>query len=370
MSEPSCDLFSSEGLTHEVADAPLAKQERHVIQRLVLAGSGEMADGPEVVNGGEEDSGEGLENMGEGSLMEKGGNNIMDIVGMMEAGRTAIVGVHRHHKRCCVVQSPEKLLILEDDEIRVSPFEHLKIGFHFVARDTRQRNARNLSPSHTSGKTYVATSSTYLNITFLSAAADLDMKRVQDLYDVNVFGAMRMVKAFVSLLIASSDACILQATLHAYGNTLRIELSPLNIKVVNLCSGSVKSDIIETKLNPPPSSSLYKSIESIVLESERRFLKVFVLPTFFSDSLTNLLRRCHALKVNPRAWLWEGSKRWFVWTVDFLPRTAFDNMMKGWYGIDQGPTTSILGSRLRFFIQVLPFVLHCDPIRTSFSRTV
>lgn len=35
-----------------------------------LEGSGEVADGPDIVNGGEEDSGKGRENKGEGSLME------------------------------------------------------------------------------------------------------------------------------------------------------------------------------------------------------------------------------------------------------------------------------------------------------------
>ncbi|KAK0486362.1 NAD-P-binding protein [Armillaria novae-zelandiae] len=187
--------------------------------------------------------------------------------------------------------------------------------------------------------------------TFLSAAADLDMKRVQDLYDVNVFGAMRMVKAFAPLLIASGDACILQvgsvagvtpypfgstyssskAALHAYGNTLRIELSPFNIKVVNLCTGSVKSDIIETKLNPLPSGSLYKSIESIVLGKRKEVSQGGAMSS--EDYAKNVV--LEALKANPRAWVWEGSKSWFVWMVDtFLPRTAFDNMMKRWYGMD------------------------------------
>ncbi|KAK0226482.1 hypothetical protein IW262DRAFT_1472948 [Armillaria fumosa] len=164
--------------------------------------------------------------------------------------------------------------------------------------------------------------------TFLSAAADLDMERVQDLYDVNVFGAMRMVKVYVPLLIASGDACILQvgsvagvtpypfgsthssskAVLHAYGNTLRIELSPFN----------VKSDIIETKLNPLPGSLLYKSIESIVLGKRKEVAE---------DYTKNVV--LEALKANPRAWLWEGSKSWFVWMVDTLfPRTAFMSVWK------------------------------------------
>ncbi len=113
-----------------------------------LEGSGEVADGPDAVNGGEEDSGKGWENKGEGSLMEgivdglmKGkvpgwlwsglyllmsrfakqgpadlelqasagfirrfpvvkerGKNVMDTVRMMKAGCTAIVRAHRGKK--------------------------------------------------------------------------------------------------------------------------------------------------------------------------------------------------------------------------------------------------------------------------------
>ncbi|KAK0486352.1 NAD-P-binding protein [Armillaria novae-zelandiae] len=145
---------------------------------------------------------------------------------------------------------------------------------------------------------------------FLSAAADLDMKRVQDLYNVNVFGAI-----------------VSGAALHAYGNTLRIELSPFKC----LYTGSVKSDIIETKLNSLPSSSLYKSIESIVLGKRKEVSQGGAMSA--EDYAKNVV--LEALKANPLAWVWEGSKSWFVWMVDtFLHRTAFDNMMKRWYDMD------------------------------------
>ncbi|KAK0454396.1 NAD-P-binding protein [Armillaria borealis] len=221
-----------------------------------------------------------------------------------------------------------------------------------VTNEEQIIHVRNQVAEITGGKLEILVNNALVvKVSFLSAAADLDMKRVQDLYDVNVFGAMRMVKAFVPLLIASGDACILQvggvagvtpypfgstyssskAALHAYGNTLRIELSPFNIKVVNLCTGSVKSDIIETKLNPLPGSSLYKSIESIVLGKRKEVSQGGAMSP--EDYAKNVVPE--ALKANPRAWLWEGSKSWFVWMVDtFLPRTAFDNMMERWYGMD------------------------------------
>jgi 1-acylglycerone phosphate reductase len=72
------------------------------------------------------------------------------------------------------------------------------------------------------------------------------MDQVQALYNTNLFGPMRMVKAFVPLLIVSGDARVIQigsigavlpvpfgsansgakSALHAYGNSLRVELAP------------------------------------------------------------------------------------------------------------------------------------------------
>lgn len=72
------------------------------------------------------------------------------------------------------------------------------------------------------------------------------MDRVRELYNVNLFGAMEMAHAFIPLLIASGDACVVQigslagtmpvpfnaaynsakAALHSFGDTLRIEMAP------------------------------------------------------------------------------------------------------------------------------------------------
>lgn len=76
------------------------------------------------------------------------------------------------------------------------------------------------------------------------------------MFDANVFGPMRMVKNFVSLLIASGDGRILQigstaalfavpfrsaynaskAALHAYSDTLRVELAPFKCVVLKVFS--------------------------------------------------------------------------------------------------------------------------------------
>ncbi|KAK0486353.1 NAD-P-binding protein [Armillaria novae-zelandiae] len=217
-----------------------------------------------------------------------------------------------------------------------------------VTNDEQITRVRDQVASMTEGKLDILVNNA--GQSFLSAAIDLDMKTVQDIYDVNVFGAMRMVKAFVPLLIASSDACILQvgsiaaltpypfgstyssskAALHAYGNALRVELSPFNIKVVNLCTGSVKTDLVEHMLNPLPDDSRYKSLEPVILAKRRAVSQDAITAEQYAKNVVG-----EALKASPRAWVWYGTKAWIVWALDtFLPRTAFDNMMKGWYGLE------------------------------------
>ncbi|KAK0454415.1 NAD-P-binding protein [Armillaria borealis] len=196
-----------------------------------------------------------------------------------------------------------------------------------VTNDEQISHVRDQVAEMTGGKLDILVNNAGQNS--LAAAIDLDMKTVQDIYDVNVFGAMRMVKAFVPLLIASNDACILQvgsiaalapypfgstyssskAALHAYGNALRVELSPFNIKVVNFSA-----------LPLSPSSWTKRREVSQDAVTAEQYAK-------------NVVRE--ALKASPRAWVWYGTKAWLVWALDtFLPRTAFDNMMKGWYGLE------------------------------------
>ncbi|KAG5986411.1 hypothetical protein E4U52_000270 [Claviceps spartinae] len=93
--------------------------------------------------------------------------------------------------------------------------------------------------------------------------ADLDVDGVVvSMFDVNVLGVMRMVKAFSDLLISAKE-CIVnigsvapivplvysstynatKAALHAYGDSLHMELKPLGIDMLTIITGGVKSNI-------------------------------------------------------------------------------------------------------------------------------
>lgn len=83
---------------------------------------------------------------------------------------------------------------------------------------------------------------------------DIDIEEARSLYEVNVFGVMRMCKAFIHLLITSGNGKIInegsiagiipvtfssvynssKAALAQYSDTLRIEVAPLGVKVITV----------------------------------------------------------------------------------------------------------------------------------------
>ncbi|KAL1721485.1 hypothetical protein EV715DRAFT_271115 [Schizophyllum commune] len=176
-----------------------------------------------------------------------------------------------------------------------------------------------------------------------SPAADLDLANVQAMFNTNVFGAMRMVKAFVPLLVASGGdarianlgsvsgvipypfACVYASTkaaLHSYNDTIRVELAPLGIKVINLCTGGVQSNI--TRQAPPrplPETSFYKPLEEHILKIRRSTVESEALP---AAEYARLVVR-EITKPKPRPWFWAGSSSLKVWFVStFLPRWFMD----------------------------------------------
>ncbi|KAE9408814.1 NAD(P)-binding protein [Gymnopus androsaceus JB14] len=181
------------------------------------------------------------------------------------------------------------------------------------------------------------------------AVTDLDLTEVRALFEVNFFGPMTMVKEFMPLLLTSSDARIVQtgsiggiipvpfnaaynaskAALHAFANVLRVELAPFeNIKVINLVTGAVKTNIAKPMLLP--NNSLYKPMEPAYLEKRTQLSQVNTTPT--SEYAQHVVTE--VLKSNPRAWFWTAKMSFVAWFVDtFVPINFVLPMMAKEYGL-------------------------------------
>lgn len=96
-------------------------------------------------------------------------------------------------------------------------------------------------------------------------ALEVEMHEIEATFSVNVFAVMRMSQAFAPLLIEAEGTivmigslagempyvfgsvyCASKAALHRYTDTLRLELKPFNVRVVNVVTGGVKSQIART----------------------------------------------------------------------------------------------------------------------------
>lgn len=121
--------------------------------------------------------------------------------------------------------------------------------------------------------------------------ADESIESVRKLYDVNVFGVWAVTQAFLPLLVASRGlvadlgsidpvACppyfsaysSSKAAAECVNRTIRRELAPFGVRVVNVKSGSVGTRLFENSpLVPLPAGSLYSSLRQWI--ESRAFLE-------------------------------------------------------------------------------------------------
>ncbi|KAF2965316.1 hypothetical protein GQX73_g8271 [Xylaria multiplex] len=101
-------------------------------------------------------------------------------------------------------------------------------------------------------------------IAYTMTAIDTDVSVVQNMFNVNVFGPMRMVHHFHDMLIRSSGMIVnigsvggivpyiygssynaSKAALHHWSNTLRVEMAPLGVAVLTVISGEIGTNILK-----------------------------------------------------------------------------------------------------------------------------
>ncbi|EIM84215.1 NAD-P-binding protein [Stereum hirsutum FP-91666 SS1] len=182
------------------------------------------------------------------------------------------------------------------------------------------------------------------------AVTDMDMQRVRDLFEVNLFAPICMVQEFIRLLIASGDGRIVQigsvsgimptpfgasynaskAGLHAFSNTLRVELAPFRVKVLSVITGSVQSNIV--KPVKMPETSMYLPMEDL-FHSKR--VNTSQENAMSADKYAKQVV-AESLKVSPRACLWAGNKIWPCWIIDtFLGLSVFDWLFGRMFGLTE-----------------------------------
>jgi len=184
-------------------------------------------------------------------------------------------------------------------------------------------------------------------INYTVPAIELDIDEVRNLFETNVFGVMAVTQAFVPFLIATKGKIVMtgslsgvmphmfssaynasKGALHCYTNTLRVELSPFDVQVINIITGGVKSQLGRTDRDLEP-NSLYLPIEDSYKERQTHSNAIGMPADKFARSVVG-----HVLQRHPSPWYWEGYFAWTAWFLErFFPRWIFDWPLKHRFGI-------------------------------------
>jgi len=182
------------------------------------------------------------------------------------------------------------------------------------------------------------------------ASSDVTAAQARDLFETNFISVVAMCTAFIPLLAASENGRIVnigsiagimplpfgstynasKAALHAYGNTLRVDLKPFNIDVITIITGAVLSNIAANNPSDIPSESMFYGMRDLFIKLRKGVSQTSGLPThiYAKQVVTKTLKR------TPSAWVWAGNTIWPVWLLNtFGSVTAFDFILRRRFGL-------------------------------------
>ncbi|KAJ5725133.1 uncharacterized protein N7483_006490 [Penicillium malachiteum] len=178
--------------------------------------------------------------------------------------------------------------------------------------------------------------------------ADISITEAKKTFDINVWSYIAVTQAFIPLLRESPEAMIVnqtsissvvtipfqsvynasKAAMVMFSDTLRLELEPFNIKVVDLRTGNVSSNLndnAKSKKRSLPENSIYEPARQIldpVLSLENWSETVEWSAERWAKEVTVEL-----LKGPPYA-IWKGENAWKVRILSLFPTGLFDGMIK------------------------------------------
>lgn len=164
-------------------------------------------------------------------------------------------------------------------------------------------------------------------------ALDVDFEEVEQTFRTNVFSVMRMCQAFAPLLIEAKGTIIQigslagimpyvfgsaynasKAALHAYSNTLRLELAPFDVKVIVIITGGVKSNIARVDRSLPE-GSVYLPINPEYVRRTKHSQEVGIPNETYAKTVVSKV-----MVSRPKRNIWAGYGAFLVWfATTFLP---------------------------------------------------
>ena len=185
--------------------------------------------------------------------------------------------------------------------------------------------------------------------------ADVSIPEAKKLFDLNVWSYISMTQTFLPLLLKSSKAMVVnhtstgsgltipfqavynasKAAMSTFSNTLRLELEPFGIAVVDLKTGGVKTNVVknlQAKQPELPMGSIYTPAKEVVEKALRlEWVEgIGITAEQWAKEVVGDL-----LKKTPPPVVWRGESAWVVRLTSFLPSGWFDGWFKKMTGLDK-----------------------------------
>ena len=190
---------------------------------------------------------------------------------------------------------------------------------------------------------------------FLMPIVDLSIAEAKKTFDLNVWSYIAVTQAFMPLLLKSKGMVVNQtsvggcttmpfqavynaskAALIIFSDTLRLELEPFGVKVVDLRTAVVKSNIIQNmreEINPTlPKGSIYEPARETVEKALRQ--EQFDERGMAALKWARLTIKDLLVKGKPKPVIWRGESGWLIWLGTMLPFGSLYGFIKKLTGMD------------------------------------
>ncbi|KAM5343622.1 hypothetical protein ACJ41O_012159 [Fusarium nematophilum] len=184
---------------------------------------------------------------------------------------------------------------------------------------------------------------------YVMPVADIDIAEAKKLYDLNVWSQIAVTQAFLPLLLKSSQGMIVNHTSIAavttipfqavynsskaafamLSDSMRLELQAFGIRVIELKTGVVRTNLIknmqESNRTSLPKGSIYEPAKEVVEKAitQTGFEGQGLLAQDWANAVVRDL-----LKANPPSVIWRGESACLARLSTVMPHGMFDGMIK------------------------------------------